>query len=940
MKFSPGFFGALLTGAGNWELTLTRQTLNYSAAGASPTSINLESIQDVTENLGVIWSEVIIQSVVGEIRLDGLTKSTAKQLLAAVQSHVSDAHLAVVQSHASDLQSGEIDKNLDFVSIAASSFENLLNRPRYLAHYDLTSWLDDIQQRHGDAAQAVFQTLKSPLFPWDRAPKTLRQQFKTLQLAFGNNRAEIENRNKAFVNSELREFEQFFKQVEKTPLTEEQAKAAVVMEDRNLLIAAAGSGKTSSVVGKIGYALKRDLVMPEEILVLAFNNHAARELEERISERLADILCDNTIKVKTFHALGLEIIANVEGVKPSVPDFVSDSSGSGRTFIGELITELQTKDPDFGREWIFFNTYYFQSAADPTTFKDARDWEKYVKETGDYANGQNGYRTLKGELVKSQGEQAIANWLFMQGIPYEYERAYEYNTANQEYRQYHPDFYFPEIDTYLEHYALDQYGNPPAAFGEKYRQSMEWKRALHTEKGTDIIETTFSEFLSGTLFAKLESELTRRGAQLKPLSPNDIHKHIKGWLDRIWAELPGLILTFIKHAKSNQVSAGTLTSRANSHRQKVRAKSFVNIVCRLIAEYEKKLAAAGALDFEDMIIKASQYADSGRFQHPWRLILVDEFQDISRARANLLTGLLKHAPQCKLFAVGDDWQSIYRFAGSDIGIFTNFSGHFGKTETNFLTQTFRSNQGIATVAANFIQENSAQVRKFVFAVDQTMQDVISVVRVEKRDHVPAQIRACLEEIAASARESQTRRDVFLLGRYNHQHPTNLKAWQEEFKEWLTLEFRTVHSSKGLQADYVILLGLQGGKLGFPSLIADDPLLELVMPEPEAYPHAEERRLFYVALTRARHHVYMLVSKYLPSCFAEELEKTYDIDGTLSYPDMSPNRESDHPRERCPECKKGWLRQILGKYGPFFGCTEYPACGYTRKVSAPENRKTN
>lgn len=711
MKFSPGFFGALITGAGRWELTLAQRSLHCSGMGGNHTSIDFESIHDAIENPGLIWNEIIIKSGAVEIRLDGLTKSSTKQLLEAIRSRVSDAQLEVVQSHVSDVQLGKINENRDFVSIAASSFEHLLNRPRYLAHYDLTRWLDHIQKRHGKSAQSVFQTLQSPLFPWDRAPEALRQQFKTIQLALGDNSAKaIQERNNKFVNSELLEFEQFFKQVEKTPLTEEQAKAAVVMEDRNLLIAAAGSGKTSSVVGKIGYALKRDLVKPEQILVLAFNNHAARELETRIGDRLGDILGEKTIKVKTFHALGLEIIANVEGVKPSVPDFVSDSSGSGRTFIGELITELQTKDPDFGREWIFFNTYYFQSAADPATFKDARDWEKYVKETGDYANGQNGYRTLNGELVKSQGEQAIANWLFMQGIPYQYERAYEYNTADQEYRQYFPDFYFPEIDTYLEHYALDQYGNPPAAFGEKYRQSMEWKRALHAEKGTDVIETTFSDFQAGTLFTKLEAELKRRGAQTKPRSLNDIHTHIKGWLDRIWAELPGLILTFIKHAKSNQVSAETLAARANSHRQKARAKSFVNIVCKLIAEYEKKLAAAGALDFEDMIIKASQYADSGKFQHPWRLILVDEFQDISRARANLLTGLLKHAPECKLFAVGDDWQSIYRFAGSDIGIFTNFPGHFGKTETNFLTQTFRSNQGIATVAAEFIQKNSAQVQ--------------------------------------------------------------------------------------------------------------------------------------------------------------------------------------------------------------------------------------
>lgn len=853
--------------------------------------------------------------------MDGLTKGDAKQLLEAVRSQVSSAHL------------GRIAEHQNFVNFAASSFEHLLKRPRYLANFDLTNWTAEIQQRHGNPAKSVFQILKSPLFPWHRTPEALRKQFEILQLAFDSKRVAVQNRNKTFVDSELREFEQFFRQVEKTPLTEEQCRAAVVMEDRNLLIAAAGSGKTSSVVGKIGYALKREIVRPEEILVLAFNNHAARELEERISDRLADILLGKTIKVKTFHALGLEIIADVEGVKPSVPDFVSDSSGSARTFIGELITELQTKDSDFGREWIFFNTYYFQSATDPASFKDAKDWEKYVKETGDYANSQNGYRTLKGELVKSQGEQAIANWLFMQGIPYEYERAYEYETANKEYRQYFPDFYFPEIDTYLEHYALDQYGNPPAAFGDKYRQSMEWKRALHAEKGTDVIETTFSDFQSGSLFSKLESELTRRGAQTKPRSLQDIHTHIKGWLDRIWAELPGLILAFIKHAKSNQVSAETLGSRATSHRQKARAKSFVNIVCKLIAEYERKLAAAGALDFEDMIIKAAQYADSGKYRHPWRLILVDEFQDISRARANLLTGLLKHSPACKMFAVGDDWQSIYRFAGSDIGIFTNFPENFGVTATNFLTQTFRSNQGIADVAAKFIQKNKRQVQKSVAAIDKTVESVVAIRRVEKREHIPEQILACLEDIAASARGSQTRREVFFLARYNHQYPDGLKAWQAKFKDWLTLEFKTIHGSKGLQADYVILLGMQGGKLGFPSLIADDPLLDLVMPQPEAFPHAEERRLFYVALTRARHRVYLLVSKYLPSCFAEELEKMDAIRRSLVYPDAGFYGEPGQSNEICPRCKKGWLRQVNGKFGPFYGCSEYPTCAYTRKIGA-------
>jgi DNA helicase-4 len=920
MQFVPGFLGALLTGAGKWEATLSPGTFDYVSGKGETKRIAYELIHDVIRRPGVIWDEVIIKSQMGEVRLDGLTGSNTKRFTDLLRTQVSDVLVK------------QIEATQDFLQFAAGSFESLLRKPQYLSHHDLAVWAEETRARYGSAADTALRTLKNPLFPPHRAPANLGRQLDLLNQAFDSKGTMVHARNEKFVISESREHEQFFNEVESTPLTDEQRRAAVVMEDRNLLIAAAGSGKTSSVVGKIGYALKRQLVSPEEILVLAFNRHAASELEARISDRLAKYLAGRPIKVKTFHALGLEIISEVENAKPSVPDFVSDSGGAGKILIGDLISELGARDPSFAQDWVFFNTIYPRSAEDPVNIKDAREWTRYVKETGEYENGKNGYRTLNGELVKSQGELAIANWLFTKGVHYEYERPYEYRTADKQYRQYQPDFYLSEIETYLEHYALDANGNPPAAFGDKYAQSIEWKRALHGKKGTDVIETYFSEFVSGDLFPKLESELARKGAKLRPRSLQEIQARMKEWLGRVLVELPGLILTFIKHAKSNQVSSDVLASRAENHRQRARARYFVNVVRKLISEYEKKLAASGSVDFEDMIINAARYANDGSYRHSCRLILVDEFQDISRARANLLIGLLKHSPECKMFAVGDDWQSIYRFAGSDIGVFTNFAENFGATATNFLTQTFRSNQGIAEVAARFIQQNNAQVRKSVVASDRTTDSVIVIRKVEKWEHVPAHILACLEDAAAGAIKFGERQSVFLLGRYNHQFPNGSKEWREKFERHLDLEFKTIHGSKGLQADYVILLGMQGGKLGFPSLIADDPLLELVMPQPEVYPHAEERRLFYVALTRARHRVYLLVSKYLPSCFAEELEGMADIEAMLTYPDATPG-DSAQPSERCPQCRKGWLRKVSGKFGPFYGCSEYPTCRYTRDVAA-------
>jgi DNA helicase-4 len=311
---------------------------------------------------------------------------------------------------------------------------------------------------------------------------------------------------------------------------------------------------------------------------------------------------------------------------------------------------------------------------------------------------------------------------------------------------------------------------------------------------------------------------------------------------------------------------------------------------------------------------------------------VDEFQDISRARADLLIGLMHHVPDCKMFAVGDDWQSIYRFAGSDISLFTGFSEQFGATATRYLTQTFRSNQGIANVASRFVQRNSAQVRKSVVAVDKTTKQVIAIRKVARREDTPGHIVACLNEIALRAEEAKAVRSIYILGRYRHQRPEALDQWREQFRKSLRLEFKTIHSSKGLQADYVILLGMQSGKLGFPSLIADDPLLQMVMPVPETFPHAEERRLFYVALTRARFGVYLLGSKSAPSCFIDELERTIEIAPMLRYPEMEGTTDAGEPVEKCPRCGRGRLQKKRSKHGPFLGCSEYPACNYTRDAS--------
>ncbi|MDO8990060.1 MAG: UvrD-helicase domain-containing protein [Sideroxyarcus sp.] len=915
MQFSTGFFGSLLTGSGRWKVNLDHQELSIQHGGSLTRRIFYPSVTSVTLTRGAIWSKVRIRSSDLEIELGGITNSHARLFKGNLIERVSDSLLDI------------LNRNAPAVRTLAESLDVFLNLPKYLAHRDVTQWFARHESSHDESVKTTLGVLHHPFAPMNKLSPELRTGMTQLLDVFSDNADLLKKRNSEFVEREMIAQRALFDSVEKTPLTQEQRIASIVMEDRNLLVAAAGSGKTSTVVGKIGYALTKKLMAPEEILVLAFNNNAARELEERIQERLKPLLYGRQIKVKTFHALGLDVIAEATGKKPTIANFASGGEIADVQLSTGLINSLLSSDMDFLMQWTLFMSLCRKPAKNPAEFGSVQEWQSYVKETGVYHNKQPGYLTLNGEIVKSQGELAIANWLYISGVGYEYERAYQYETADQHHRQYKPDFYFPDINCYLEHYALDAKGNPPKAFGEKYRDSRIWKQHLHAVKGTDVFETTFAEFTSGVLFEKLEKELTQRGVMLKPRSHAEVIKNIN--LPKLDGEISSLLRTFIKHAKSNEMKADELASKANTTLNPFRARLFANIAGKVMSSYEKKLQDSNEVDFEDLIVDAARRAAGEDFKHPYKLILVDEFQDISRGRAKLLLSLLNKTPECQLFAVGDDWQSIYRFAGSDIAIFTDFQNTFGYTATNFLTQTFRSNQGIADIAANFVQRNPSQLKKSVKAIDKTVDNVVVLRQYERMQEMESLIEESLRELDAEARATMKQVKVFILGRYRNQAPEKLPHWNEQFAG-LDIEFKTIHSSKGLQADCVILVGLHSGKNSFPSEMADDPLLQMVMPTPETFAHAEERRLFYVALTRAKHMVYVLGGKYSPSCFLDDLQGVKTISPTMNA--VTGTDVNSQARARCPKCKEGYLRMRKGRKGDFLGCSKYPACNHTQDAN--------
>ena len=429
-----------------------------------------------------------------------------------------------------------------------------------------------------------------------------------------------------------------------------------------------------------------------------------------------------------------------------------------------------------------------------------------------------------------------------------------------------------------------------------------------------------SDFRDGSVYLKLEEELVKRGVELSPLSEEEINKIIKETFD-LETELK-LFIAVLRHFKANNAEISWLREKAKAETDTFRPNLFVDLFEKVHAEYQRRLG--DDIDFEDQINTACGYLESGRFKHPYKYVLVDETQDLSQDRKRMIHALIGQRDEIKLFAVGDDWQSIYRFSGADIDIMTKFSDHFGHTSQNYLTHTFRSYQGIVDVAAEFIQENPDQLKKTVRAHESKPGVQVFIIDYDSERDMVHRLDKYLDRIEAIALERKIRLSVFLLARYHRQCPSGMGSYVQRFPQ-LDICFKTIHASKGLEADYVFLLSVSDSRYSFPSRITDDPLLRLVIPRLEAFPYAEERRLMYVALTRAKRAVYLFSEKNSVSPFISNLRKTRGVKSDPAMRRISP----------CPACDAGELRQKESVHGIFWGCTKFPICNFTIDATCPK-----
>lgn len=714
--------------------------------------------------------------------------------------------------------------------------------------------------------------------------------------------------NEEIMASELSSRRPFFDTIEKTPLNDEQARAVVCFDNRVQVLAAAGSGKTSVMVARAAYAVSRGFVAPGRILLLAFNKAAATELQERVAARFAAAGIDSSgLRASTFHSFGLDVIGRATGKKPRLARWLDQ--GDDVAMVLRIADELRDASEPFRHHWDLYRLLFANAPVDLTE----NEPDGYNDVTR-----QVGYRTFAGEVVKSHSERLIANFLYLNGVNYVYERPYDVDVADAAHSQYRPDFFYPGIGVWHEHWALGRDGKPPPEF-QGYAEGMAWKRRVHAQHGTTLVESTWADVMFGNGLTRLEDELTRLGLTFdwNPDRPIDDGraKPMKH------EDLARLIRTFMTHVKSNSWTAEDLERRLAADLARLngfRTRQFLEVYWPIHAEWERRLAADGSVDFEDMLVQAVGHLEAGNVGADYDLIMVDEFQDASRARARLVRGLVK-APGRFLMAVGDDWQSINRFAGADLSVMTDFEASFGRGQQLALTTTFRCTQTICDVARTFVSKNLNQLNKPMRSAHEDPGPPVTVVLADD----PADALASyLDDLSAAVAGGSVSRgrdgavSVDVLGRYRFERdvlprypPSNLQV-----------TFRTVHGSKGLEADYIVIPGLTTGTYGFPSTIADDPVLGLAMPAPESFPRAEERRLFYVALTRARRAVLLISHPRRMSPFVIEL---------LQDPHVTVTGKTDAPVEICPRCGQGTLVERNGKFGPFLGCSTFPACRYTR-----------
>ena len=795
----------------------------------------------------------------------------------------------------------------------------------------------------------------------------------------------LEN-NQKYEKQEYREHPELFDNVDGNKLDRQQRKAVLCDENRCLLVAGAGSGKTLTVAAKVRYLCEAKGIPPMDILVISYTAKAATEVKERIQDKLGIY----GVQAVTMHKLGRDIIKNETGEQLTVNENANKTVR--QYFFKKILDDLQAirrllwflacfyaVPADVGNYKTMGEIYEQEGIQDLETLKNA--YTRYAKDPSESSeSGEGG--PCYSEFGKNREETVIANFLFLQGIAYQHDCRYPYEDKGVYRKNYSPAFYLPEYDFYLEYVMLDRSGKNPflsAVENKKYTDEIEQRRELHRKFGTNLLEIYYYDSKEGRLLEELDRKLKANGVQYRKPDLRDIYQTVyANGKNRNFTGFVNLCDSFLASYKTNGMNKQTLQDKVQEFAEKRRDapwednrdRRFCEVFFPLLDAYEQELKDKHLIDFSDMIRRATQLVEDGCKIPAYKWVIIDEYQDATFAQYQLVQAILKQTG-AKLLCVGDDWQAIFRFAGSNLALFTHFEEYFGPAAIMRLEKTYRNSQQLNDFAGKIIMKNPQQLKKHIRSAKSLEHPVVVL---PYRETMRYKLTEVMDEIL---KNSGPEASILMLGRYNmdetYLQESGLFRSAPEGKyiyvdsPQTPIQFLTIHRAKGLEADNVVLLNFRNEMLGFPSQMEDNPILNLVLSEPEDYPYAEERRLLYVALTRTRNRDYIMVDQDDPSVFLREFRNSKLVDlrwqeedqenpvhcprcktGVLEVREDSQHHQfvgcSNFPKctyslpdvsvltapRICPKCG-GFLIPRQSKYGTFFGCSNYPSCKYTENL---------
>ncbi|MHA1805590.1 MAG: UvrD-helicase domain-containing protein, partial [Promethearchaeota archaeon] len=732
-----------------------------------------------------------------------------------------------------------IDQKKESFNEIASKWNDFLKLDTYLIAEEKSKFLERLNQETKVSNKWIYRIVPD-----------LYKKIEKYSRKIENLKNQINSFNEQFIARRLKEHDSFFEGKDdgiKFSSTIEQRIAIIKDDKHNLVVAGAGSGKTSVLTSRIAYLIRRkDKIDKEKILALAFTRVAAKEMEDRLKKWYGI-----EINISTFHSLGYQIIREETGKKPQL---LFDGKAKelreliNRIFLGALDEE------EFQGLFIEYLAFHIEQDLEDDSFEDKEEYYKYMR--------NKKYSTLNNIEVKSISERDIGNFLFLHGITFEYEPIVQWVDESEEGKEYRPDFYLPDYNIYIEHWGVNERHEVPSWFTkttEEYLNLRKWKLSQFEKHHQTLVETWDFERNNEVLIPNLKQNLLKVNPEIKfmPLSYEELIERIHEFKEKR-NEVANLLLSFIQIAKSNFYKETDIEQKLKKGKYSKKQQIFGRMALEIYHRYQDYLKKHDKIDFNDMINLAVDFMKKNpqKYINRYEHVLVDEFQDISYQRLQLIKGFVNENSNTKLFCVGDDWQSIYQFTGSDVRFFIYFQDYFPNPEISYLEKNFRSSKKIIEVSNELISKNREQLKKQVQS-QKELGNPPSLFELSKKTSysIKNQIHHVYKLIKLLLSEGIQENELMVLSRFNYiLKQLEIKCGADGIateRKVNGMRFYSAHASKGSESEHVIIINITSGLHGFPSEIQDSSVLEVVKRFEAKKYLEEERRLFYVALTRGK-----------------------------------------------------------------------------------------